>query len=93
MISKPLSDIRLDDLKNLLGHVRESKTIEYKMLMPAKSDREVIQFLAAISAFANTAGGDLLIGITSDDGIASAIPGVPLAGFDAEKLRLEQLLC
>jgi len=92
MISKPLDQIQLADLKNLLGNVRESKTIEYKQAMPAKTEKEVIQFLAAVSALANTAGGDLLIGITSTDGIASAINGIPLAGFDSEKLRLEQLL-
>jgi hypothetical protein len=60
--------------------------------MPAKTDKEVIQFLAAVSAFANTAGGDLLIGISSADGVACDIPGIPVTGFDGEKLRLEQLL-
>jgi hypothetical protein len=92
MISKPLTDIHLADLRGLLGNVREGKTIEYKQAMPAKNDKEVIQFLSAVSAFANTAGGDLLIGVSSDDGTASGIPGIPLAGFDGEKLRLEQLL-
>jgi hypothetical protein len=92
MISKPLLEIQLADLRSLLGKVREGKTIEYKQVMPAKTDREVIQFLSTVSALANTAGGDLLIGISSVDGLASAIPGVPIGGFDSEKLRLEQLL-
>jgi hypothetical protein len=92
MISKPLGEIQLADLHGLLGDVREGKTIEYKQAMPAKTDKEVIQFLAAVSAFANTAGGDLLIGVSSVDGVACALPGIPLNGFDGEKLRLEQLL-
>jgi hypothetical protein len=92
MISKPLTEIQLTDIRGLLGNVREGKTIEYKQVMPAKTDKEVIQFLATVSAFANTAGGDLLIGVSSDEGIASGVLGIPLAGFDAEKLRLEQLL-
>ena len=92
MISKSLADIKLPDINNLLNNVRESKTIEYKQVMPAGTEKEIVQFLAAVSAFANTAGGDLLIGISSNDGIATAAPGIPLAGFDGEKLRLEQLL-
>ena len=47
MISKPLLEIELADLRGLLGKVREGKTIEYKQVMPVKTDREVIQFLAA----------------------------------------------
>jgi hypothetical protein len=92
MISKPLDQIRLPDLQAVVGNARESKTLEFKQALPAKNDKEVIQFLAAVSALANTAGGDLLIGVTSDDGIATAIPGVPKPGFDEERLRLEQLL-
>jgi hypothetical protein len=92
VISKSLGEIQLADLHRLRSNVREGKTIEYKQAMPAKTDREVIQFLAAVSAFANTVGGDLLIGVSSDDGVACDIPGIPLNGFDGEKLRLEQLL-
>ncbi|OAF14852.1 hypothetical protein AXW67_17430 [Bradyrhizobium neotropicale] len=92
MILKQIDKIELADLERLLGVARESKTLEFKQMMPAKSEKEVIQFLAAVSAFANSAGGDLLIGIMAEDGVATAISGVPLAGFDDEKLRLEQLL-
>lgn len=92
MIPKPLIQIQLSDLTDLLGNVRESKTIEFKEAMPAKTDKEVIQFLAGVSALANTAGGDFLIGISSTDGVASAVNGIPVAGYDSERLRLEQLL-
>jgi hypothetical protein len=92
MLQKKLDKVDLADLQRLLGVAREGKTLEFKRVMPAKSDREVIQFLAAVSAFANSTGGDLLIGIAADEGIAQSISGVPLVGFDDEKLRLEQLL-
>jgi hypothetical protein len=92
MLQKQLEKIDLTDLKRVLGVAQESKTLEFKQMMPAKSDREVIQFLATVSAFANATGGDLLIGITAAEGVATAIGGIPLAGFDDEKLRLEQLL-
>src|SRR5262249_5126909 len=54
--------------------------------------KEAVQFLASVSAFANTAGGDLLIGVAAEDGVASGIPGIPLAEFDHDTLRYEQLL-
>jgi hypothetical protein len=92
MIQKQLEKIGLSDLERLLGVAREGKMLEFKQVMPAKSDREVIQFLAAVSAFANSTGGDLLIGIAADEGIAQSLTGIPLVGFDDEKLRLEQLL-
>jgi hypothetical protein len=92
MIPKQLNKIELADLSRLLETARESKTLEFKEMMPARSDKEVIQFLAAVSAFANSAGGDLLIGIAAEEGVAKTIKGVPLAGFDNEQLRLEQLL-
>jgi hypothetical protein len=92
MLPKSLDHIQLADLRGLIGNVRESKTLEFKQAMPAKNDREVVQFLASVSAFANTAGGDLLIGVAAEDGIATALPGIPFADFDRETLRYEQLL-
>jgi hypothetical protein len=92
MLPKSLDHIQLADLQGLIGTVRESKTLEFKQAMPAKNDKEVIQFLASVSAFANTAGGDLLIGVAAEDGVAVALPGIPLAELDHDTLRYEQLL-
>ena len=60
--------------------------------MPTKTRDELVKFLAAVSSFANTAGGDLLIGIDAKDGVPKAITGVAFDNLDNEKLRLEQLL-
>jgi predicted HTH transcriptional regulator len=60
--------------------------------MPARTSDEKIKFLAAVSSLANTAGGDLMVGIEAVDGLAHAIPGIEILNVDAEKLRLEQLL-
>jgi len=92
MIPKPIHEITLDDLNALIGLVRESKTIEFKREMQAKTRDEVVKFLAAVSSFANTGGGDLLIGVEARAGLATAIPGVAFADVDAEQLRLSQLL-
>jgi hypothetical protein len=93
MIPKAIHDIGRDDLQDLIGGpVAEGKTIEYKREMPGKGDSEAVPFLASVSSFANTSGGDLLIGVEAVDGIATALPGVELASPDQEKLRLEQLM-
>ena len=34
MISKPLAQVGLDDLKALVGRARESKTLEFKASLP-----------------------------------------------------------
>jgi Putative DNA-binding domain len=92
MIEKPIEKIGLSDLTALIGHVRESKTIEFKRAMPGGKDSDV-EFLAGVSALANTAGGDFVIGITTTkDGVADSVVGVRPPNLDAEKLRLEQLL-
>jgi hypothetical protein len=92
MIPKPAHQITLSDLQALVGNVPEGKTIEYKLEMPAKSRDEVAKFLAAVSSLANTAGGDLLIGVDATDGVPVAVIGVAFGNLDDEKLRLEQLL-
>jgi predicted HTH transcriptional regulator len=93
MIRKPVHDIRLPDLDALVaGAVAESKTIEYKQEMPGGTRDEKIKCLAAVSSFANTAGGDLLIGVPARDGIPIAVSGIAVPSIDDEKLRLENLL-
>ena len=70
MIRKPIDQIGTADLQALVADaVAESKTIEYKQEMPGGTREEKIKFLAAVSSFANTAGGDLLIGVPAQDGI------------------------
>ena len=91
MIPKPAHQITLVDLRALTA-VPEGKTIEYKREMPAKTRDELVKFLSAVSSFANTAGGDLLIGIDAKDGVPTTLTGVAFDNLDNEKLRLEQLL-
>ncbi len=93
MISKNLDQITLADLNDLVANqVREGKTLEYKLELPGGGDESVRKFLAGVSAMANTSGGDFLIGVEARDGVAVAIPGVPLANPDQEELRLENWL-
>jgi hypothetical protein len=92
MIPKPINDISLSDLQALIGNVREGKTIEYKSDMPGRAATETGPFLAGVSSLANTSGGDFVLGIKEDAGLATAIPAIEFINLDAEKLRLEQLL-
>jgi len=92
MIPKSIGNIGLNDLTALVGTVRESKTLEFKRELPSGKDGD-LTLLKGVSAMANTAGGDFLIGIeAANDGIATSVVGIAPANVDAEKLRLEQLL-
>jgi hypothetical protein len=92
MVPKPVHQITLADLEALAGVVRESRMLEFKQAMPGKAPSDVVPFLAGVSSLANTAGGDFILGITASEGLADAVPGIPVDNPDAEKLRLEQLL-
>jgi hypothetical protein len=42
--------------------------------------------------FANTTGGDLMLGVQAATGVATAIPGIAASDIDAELLRLSNIL-
>lgn len=93
MIPKRFEDIEFSDLETLLNNqVAEGKTIEYKkdIITNANSDKD--PFLAGVSAFANTIGGDFIIGIEAKDGIPTNLSGANFTNADAEILKLEQML-
>ncbi|MFD1955361.1 helix-turn-helix domain-containing protein [Paenibacillus thailandensis] len=85
LLHKSIENITLDDLKSLLGDipVREGLQIDYKrdMIRPE-------QLCEAVTSFANSQGGDLLIGIDEEEGIPFSILGVSCSDIDKEKLRL-----
>lgn len=64
MITKSLITLNEADLRRLIDEkVPESKQVEYKRKLPDGSDKGTVSFLRAVTAFANTQGGDLLYGI------------------------------
>lgn len=95
MIHKKLEEITQTDLQPLIDNgVLESKTIEYKLSLPGNTYDEKKEFLADISSFANTEGGDLIIGIKQDasTGIPSDIPGISINNVDDEKTRIDNII-
>lgn len=61
-----LSDINIDNIKELINDKeRENLYLEYKKKLPNFSnEKEKIEFLYDISAFANANGGDIIYGIS-----------------------------
>jgi len=93
MIEKEIDKIHETDLKTLIDdEVAEGRSIEYKESLPSNADKDKKEFLADVSSFANSIGGDLIIGIVEKKGIPTEIKGVEVDDVDKEKLRLEQMI-
>lgn len=93
MISKRLDTVAVADLQNLIDNkVQEGKSIEYKRKLPGDSDTDKARFLAVVSSFANTAGGDLLLGVVEEGGLPKSLVGAEIVDLDAQTLRIDQIL-
>lgn len=73
------------------GQVAEGRTLEFKSQLPGGSDDDKKEFLADVTALANSQGGDLVYGLDEANGVASALPGVT-DDRDMAVNRLESLL-
>lgn len=91
-----LLDIPLDrateaDLHRLIvTGARESVWIDYKRATYGGTDADHAEFLADISSFANTLGGDLVIGVEARQGVPVSVAGLT-TDADKELLRLEHM--
>ncbi len=93
MINKNFDKINIADLEQLRSNsVLEGKTIEYKKLLPANSDTDRKEFLADISSFANASGGDLIFGISEENGSSKSIDGVEIENVDEEIRKYENII-
>lgn len=91
-----LTHVALDALNEghlsglLIAKATESLHIEYKRDTYGSNDDARREFLADISSFANSLGGDLVIGMAASKGVPTDF--CPFAGdADAEALRLGQM--
>jgi hypothetical protein len=70
-----LGHIRFEDVNEahlrrlILASTAESRDIEYKRQLYTDSESDKAECLADVSSFANTAGGDILIGVDAKKGI------------------------
>ncbi|MEK7994461.1 MAG: ATP-binding protein [Planctomycetota bacterium] len=93
MIPKPLEQIDESVLRSLIADaVAEGKTIDYKRELPGSSDADKKEFLADVSSFANTSGGDLVFGVGEDEGMPTQIVGVESGDLDFEICRLDSIV-
>jgi hypothetical protein len=93
MINKSIGDISEQDLQTLIAQKEvEGKTIEYKQELPRNTDADKKEFLADISSFSNSSGGDLIYGMVEDKGMPKALDGLDIGDFDQVKQRLENLV-
>ena len=85
--------ITIADLEELVAaQVPEGLRLEYKRELYGDSDKSKREFLKDITAFANSHGGHLILGIEERGGGAAQITGVECQDTDAEILRMEQIL-
>lgn len=87
----PLGEITEDHCQRLIAaQAAESLHVEYKRETYGGTDAQRREFLADVSSFANSAGGDLVIGMVAAKGIPTQVH--PFMGDgEAERLRLEQM--
>lgn len=70
----------------------ESQFLDYKQSLTLTDKEQKKDFLADISAFANSDGGDILVGIRSEGGVPVEITGMSNASVDSLRNRIEQIL-
>lgn len=95
MIYKKLESITIGDLQNLIeNEVGEGKTIEYKSILKIDSGDERKEFLADITSFANTDGGDIIFGIkeNSSSHLPVEINGIEVKNEDELLRQIESIL-
>jgi hypothetical protein len=93
VIPRQIEQITEADLNDLVtAGVPERKTLDYKQQLPDPNDAGKRELLADVSSFANTAGGDLIFGMTESAGVPTGIPGVQIADPDQEILRVDNII-
>lgn len=86
-------DIAFTHLQELVDNgVSESRMLEYKAAMFGRNDEGRRETLKDLTAFANSDGGHLIIGITEKNGAVEFSEGIDTTSVDAEIQRLESLL-
>lgn len=93
MIGRRIEEVSEADLSSLIANaVREGRTIEYKQTLPGGSDGDKKEFLADVSSFANSSGGDILYGVEAQSGVPVRVVGLSKVDKDKETLRLESVI-
>jgi predicted HTH transcriptional regulator len=93
MLMRALSDVTLQEVQTLCDNrVLEGRFYDFKAAAIGSNERDKREFLADVTAFANAAGGDLILGVRENAGAADEICGIDLNDPDQEKQRLINLV-
>jgi hypothetical protein len=95
MLNVNLDQINEKSLQDLITNkVIENRRIEYKSKLSLTKDSNKKEFLADISSFGNSIGGDLIIGISSDKktGEPREITPLQIDDIDSEILKIDSLI-
>lgn len=86
-----LDQIDEGQLQRLIdGKASERRDIEYKRHTYGNGDKDYGEYLADVSSFANTIGGDIIIGLNAKAGVPTGFAPLQIDP-DGEKLRLENV--
>ncbi|PDT33908.1 hypothetical protein CO671_23105 [Rhizobium sp. M10] len=89
----PFDDLTLQHIRDLVdGGVPEGRRLEFKRDHYGRTDDAKKEFAADVSALANSSGGDLIIGVSEERGLASGLPGVEVKNSDALILAISESL-
>lgn len=100
MLPSKLDDVTLADLQQLVTDaLPESKVIEYKKAFyvlnhadPDEKRKQHEELLKDVSCFANSIGGDVIIGVEAKDGVPTDVCGFTHPNPDGLKLQLTEIL-
>jgi Schlafen, AlbA_2 len=91
--SKPLNELTEADLQRLVEDgVRENRQLEYKRDLPGVGAEEKKEFVRDVVSFANSAGGHIIFGIATSNGIPTQLAPLSEENVDDAKLRLENII-
>jgi len=95
VLSKKLTDVTLNDINDLIANeVPEGRNLEYKSELTISSRDEKKEFLADLTSFANSDGGDIIYGIKEDSStnIPISIAGISIDNRDELIQKIENML-
>lgn len=93
LFGKPIIELTIADFALLIESCRpEDQHLEYKRELPGAKDADKREFLADVSALANTDGGVLIYGIEEIDGQPHSLCGVRRPILEEDCLRLQDLV-